>query len=372
LLAEKKALKRFLLIYVISTLFLVFIGEFFYYKLAYKNIIDSEINKIDTEVKLFLNKNRGKLRRVLQNKNITLPDGIKFAIYKDKKLIYSNLPTSKIEFNKKYWIDDCKIYYRYEMIKRWGRVDVIASKPLDKNKINDLKRSLLIFTFFILIFITLISYFLGKIFLAPLKNAIKNLEDFIRDSTHEMNTPISVILTNIELLKEKYNQKSIKRIENAAVRLNKIFNDLKFLKLNHKRKIVRINLKNFVKERLKIFETQIENKQLKIVCNCEELILKIDKEDLTRLIDNLLSNAIKYAPANSVIEIEIKNNKFCILNSGYIKNPEIVKEKFVRENKSEGGFGLGLFIVNKICNIYGFKLEIKNKNSKVNACLYFV
>jgi len=372
-LAEKKALKRFLLIYVVSTLFLVFVGEFFYYKLAYKNIIDNEINQIDTEIKLFLNKNKGMLKRAINARNINFKD-LKIAIYKDKKLIFSNYPFKKVYFDKRYWVDGDRVYYRYEMIKRWGRVDVFGTKRLDFEKITALKRNLFIFTIVILVFITIIAYFLGQIFLAPLKKVIKNLEDFIRDSTHEMNTPLSVILTNLEMLKTKPSEKNIKRIENAALRLNKIFEDLKFLRLHHKRKreIDTFNLKDFVKSRLKSFETQIENKNLKIKTDCVDFEITIDKEDLIRIVDNLLSNAIKYAPNDSEIVIRVKNGVFCVENTGEIKNIQNIKQKFVRENESEGGFGLGLYIVDEICKFYGFKLEIENKNSKVNACLYFV
>jgi len=373
-LAEKRSLVRFLVIYILSTLFLVFIGEFFYYKLAYKNIIDSEINKLDTEIKLFLSKNKGMLKRALNSAHINMPHDIKIAIYKDKKLLYSNIPYTKVDFDKRYWIEDNKIFYRYEMIKRWGKVDVFAQKPLDEEKIFALKRNLFIFTLFILIFITVIAYFLGHVFLAPLKNVIKNLEDFIRDSTHEMNTPLSVILTNLEMLKTKPSEKNIKRIENAALRLKKIFDDLKFLRLHHKRKreIKTFNLKDFVKERLKTFETQIENKNLKITTECEDFEITIDKEDLIRLIDNILSNAVKYAPVNSEIKITLKDSQFCVQNEGNIKNLKNITKKFVRENESEGGFGLGLFIVSEICKIYGFKLKIENIDSKVNTCLYFV
>ncbi|WP_024790342.1 sensor histidine kinase [Lebetimonas sp. JH292] len=79
-----------------------------------------------------------------------------------------------------------------------------------------------------------------------------------------MNTPISIILTNIEMIKEKPNKKAIKRIE---------------------------------------------------------------EEDLIRIIDNLLSNAIKYAPNNSTIEIKLKKGKFCTKNIGEINNIENISSE---------------------------------------------
>jgi two-component system OmpR family sensor kinase len=373
LLAEKKALKRFLLIYIVSTIFLIGIGEFFYYKLAYKNIIESEIVSIEKEIKSFLEKNRGMFKNILSSKFISSTN-LKIAIYKNKKLIYSNFNSKKVYFNKTFWIKSKYIYYRYEMIKRWGTIDVVAQKSFNKRKFDVLYKNLLKFNIFFLFFLIFVSFWLGKIFLSPMKKVINNLESFIKDATHEMNTPISVILSNIEILKENINSKNVKRIENAALRLNKIFDDLKYISLNYRRKkeLKKINLNELVNKRLSFFETQIENKNLKVVKNCENFEVVFDEEDLIRIIDNLLSNAIKYAPNNSTIEIKLKKGKFCTKNIGEIKNIENITEKFVRENSSEGGFGLGLYIVKKIADEYKIKFEIRNIDKKVDACLYFV
>ncbi len=373
LLAEKKALRRFLLIYLVSTIFLIGIGEFFYYKLAYKNIIESEIKSIETEIKVFLEQNRGMFIKII-NYKFTSPTNLKIVIYKDKKLIYSNFNPEKVYFDKTFWIKRKYIYYRFEMIKRWGIIDVIAEKPLNKTKFKILYKNLLIFNIFFLFFLTFVSFWLGRVFLAPMKEVINSLEDFIRDSTHEMNTPISIILTNIEMIKEKPNKKAIKRIENASMRLSKIFEDLKYIRLYHKKKkeLKKIDLKELVSRRILVFETQIENKNLKVIKDCESFEVIFDEEDLIRIIDNLLSNAIKYAPNNSTIEIKLKKGKFCTKNIGEIKNIENITKKFVRENSSEGGFGLGLYIVKKIADEYKIKFEIRNIDKKVAVCLHFV
>lgn len=372
MLAEKKALGRFLLIYILSTVFLVGIGEFFYYKFAYKNIIDSEIESIETEIKFFLEKNKGILIKII-NSELTFSTNLKFAIYKNKKLVYSNFSPEKVFFDKKFWIKDNYIYYRYEMIKKWGRIDIIAQKPLNKRKLDFLYKNLLIFNIFFLFFLIFVSFWLGRVFLAPMKKVINNLENFIRDATHEMNTPISVILANVEML-DDINNKAVKRIENVALRLHRIFEDLKYVSLNHKRKkeLKKFDLKEFVEKRLLFFESHIENKKLKIIKNCENFEIVFDEEDLIRVVDNLISNAVKYSPIDSQIEITVKKNLFCIKNVGKIKNIKNITKKFVREEKSEGGFGLGLYIVKKISEEYNLRLEIKNLNEKVVICLYFV
>ena len=372
MLAEKKALKRFLLIYIFSTLFLVGIGEWFYYKSKVNSIIDSEVSSLRNELKIYLTEHKMMFR--MFTINLDLSNKFKIAVFRNKNYIFGNFKPKKVFWDKEFWIEGNYLYYLYTIPKRWWRVDIIAVRKLNKAPLTELKKQIIIFNIFVLIFTSLIALVLGKIFLEPLKKVINNLEEFIRDATHEMNTPISIILANTEILKESYNEKALKRIQNAAIRLSKIFEDLKFVRLHHKRKkiIKKIDLKSFINNRLLHFETLIENKKLKIKTDCESFVLEIDEEDLNRLIDNILSNAIKYSPINSEIEIILKDNKLCVVNIGEIKNINKITHKFVRENRNEGGFGLGLYIVKKICDEYGFELKIENKNKKVNICLYFV
>jgi two-component system OmpR family sensor kinase len=354
--AEKKALKRFLLIYLFSTLFLVFVGECFYYKLAKNNLIKEEKLILKNQIFDFLNQNTMLMMRLRRN-NFNIPKNMNIRIYFDNRLVFSNSPIKRVKVT-------------YVEIKRWGRIKIIASSDFPKNKLFLIWKNLILFNIFFILFLFVFSVWLGKIFLYPMRKTINDLEGFIRDATHEMNTPISVILTNVELLEEN---KNIIRIKNAAIRLNKIFEDLKYVRLHHKRKkeIKYINLKKFLEKRIKLFEMLFKNKRLEIKTDLLNYKIQADEEDLSRIIDNLLSNAIKYSPNNSEIYITIKNNTLLIINKGNIKNIKKITDKFYRENSSEGGFGLGLYIVKKICNEYNWKLDIKNVKDKVVISINF-
>ncbi|WP_459978465.1 sensor histidine kinase [Nautilia lithotrophica] len=374
--AEKKSLRRFLFIYIISTLLLVGIGEWFYYKSKVHAEIDSQVASLSNELKLFLAENRGMLRslRFSQNYEIGKEKDIKIVIYKDGKYMFGNFKPVKVFWNKEFWVDNKNIYYLYTLPKPWGKVDIVVSKPIDKSKIFELKKQLLVFNLFVFIIIVLTAVILGKIFLKPLKSSIEMLEDFIRDATHEMNTPISVVLTNIEMLKMKnIESKELQRIEFSAKRLEKIFKDLAFVRLNHKQKkeLTDINLKDLLKKRIEIFQTIIENKNIEINRDCEDVFVTADREDMIRLVDNLLSNAIKYSPQNEKIYISLQNKELSISNIGEIKNLNKITKKFYREDQNEGGFGLGLYIVKKICDYYGFEFTIYNDKGFVKTIVKF-
>jgi len=259
----------------------------------------------------------------------------------------------------------------YELKRGFRDFHIIACKTFP-DELANIKKMLIIYNILALIFIMIIAYFLAKLFIKPMKKEIKNLESFIRDVTHEIQTPIAIINSNIEILEmQDIDNKNLKRIKNASNRLSKIFDDLKYLRFREKN-IQEIDVKNLLKKRINFFITQIENKNLKLNLNLEDMILKIDKEDLTKLIDNLLSNAIKYSPKNSTIKITLTNNYLEVENEGKIKNIDKITQKFYRENESEGGFGLGLYIVKSICEYYKFKLQIFSKNQKVSIKIIFV
>jgi two-component system OmpR family sensor kinase len=358
LLSEQKALKRFIFIYLFSTLILIAIGEYFYIQTAYKNIIAQEKSSLQKQLTQFLKENLFLNRRV-RFKEFKIPKNSKVLIYQNQHLIYSN--SSLLD-----------VFVEQKEIKPFGEIKIVITGAVNKKRLKNLKNNLIFFNLFLLLFLLFISVWLGKIFLQPMKETITAMENFITDATHEMNTPISIILTNIELLKEE--SRHIKRIKNSTLRLYKIFNDLKYLKLyhQHKKRVERYNFLETLLERLELFQTQIDNKKLTIQKEIEEFFINIDREDMIRIIDNLLSNAIKYAPYNSTIIVFLKEKRFCVTNSGKIENIEKLTNKFYRENQNEGGFGLGLFIVEQIAKEYKFQLKIKNINQKVEVCLTLV
>ena len=353
MLAEKKALIRFLIIYILSTIILIGIGEYFYYKISKEHIIELQIDKAKNDL---LVKMQGK-------RLIEIPD---VTIFKNGIKIKGDLPYQKEEYK----IKDNKIYYKRTEMRRVGKIEIINAIPFDEKPLRNLQKNLIIFNIFVLIFIFITSFLLGKVFLSPLKERIDDLEEFIRDTTHEINTPISIIKSNIEMLELKgFNYKECERIKSAAIRINQIFENLKHLYLQNKKIKSQINIKKTLKERLNYFESEINKKNLEIIKNLDDITINIAKEDLIRIIDNLLINAIKYSPSNSKIYITLNEKYLEIKNEGDIKNPKIITQKFVREK--DGGFGLGLYIVDKACKENNLKFSITASNNIVTTQVYF-
>ncbi|MEO1942176.1 MAG: HAMP domain-containing sensor histidine kinase, partial [Campylobacterales bacterium] len=203
---------------------------------------------------------------------------------------------------------------------------------------------------------------------APYQEAMNGIEEFVRDVTHEMNTPIMAIMNNLEMVKlfepHCYND-YLKRIELGVNRLYTIFKNLSYLKLvgELKREPTLIRGDQEVLNRIREVEELAREKGLLLQWKLEPTYIHIDREDFNRLIGNLLSNSLKYTQRGK-IEVKLKNGVLEVVDSGVgIPKRELkrVTQKFVRASDWGGGFGLGLYIVKKIVQFYqlGFKIESK-------------
>jgi len=209
-----------------------------------------------------------------------------------------------------------------------------------------------------------------------LTELIDSQKKFLKNSVHEINTPLSIIRTNIDLLKmHTPSNRYISNIESGAKIIQYIYDDLSYLikkdRVDYPKEY--INFTEFLNERLSFFYGIASSNQLHFIANIEEdIYIKFNRTELQRIVDNNISNAIKYSFVNSPIHIKLfyiddENVEFSVTtNSDKITNPEKIFGDFYRENTSRGGFGLGLRIVKEICdkNLVIINLDSNDKNTK--------
>lgn len=221
--------------------------------------------------------------------------------------------------------------------------------------------------FFILIYsiISLIGFYLAKLFLKPIKEERKRINTFIKDTTHELNTPISAILMSTE--SENLTPKQIERVRLSARRVSEIYKDLTYIFLanNQTEKIINeLSLDNTIKEQLKYFEPLASKKRIIINTNLENFNYKINKDDFIRVFNNLISNAIKYNRMGGKIDILLENKTLIIKDNGIGIEEKKIKDifnRYYRATSEQGGFGIGLNIVNKICKDYNIEITVESK-----------
>lgn len=217
--------------------------------------------------------------------------------------------------------------------------------------------------------IALVSRFLVKIALKPLESKITMLNSFIKDFTHEINTPLSVILLSIEQLEKQQNIDTTKfaRMKLAAKTLSQTYSDLIFLTFpdtisNEEERIV---MKEAIKERLEYFRLFFERKQIALSIDLQgDESLMASKSKINKMLDNLISNAIKYNKKGGSVSVNLKGRALSIKDSGYgidEKNLTKIFERYARFNSDQGGFGIGLSLVKSICKEYHIEISCHSK-----------
>lgn len=210
-------------------------------------------------------------------------------------------------------------------------------------------------------------------FAKPFRQINESLDNFIKDSMHEINTPLSIININVDMYQEKFGMnRYFSRIKSASKILSSIYNDMNYLikeQTINKSKKQRIDFSKFVKKSIDYFKDIAELKGIEMMQYIQEgIYIDFVPEKLQKIVDNTLSNAIKYGKEEKevIIVLEKIGNKTILSIEDFgigIKEPQKIFSRYYREDDTKGGFGIGLSIVNKI--IYDENIEV-HVDSKVN------
>lgn len=370
---EKKSIAYVLGLYLSSTLLLIatlFTSYYFYEQNQLlhdeKKILKSYAIKVEEKLSLLHEQNGEKLKYPRFN-------SFKSAIYDiDKNLIFSTLNEDVKQLDKNFFEKDSKSYLISPLSPYYmGAAYIVVQKETkDINILSDL-----IYIALIVVFITIItSFFLVNIVLKPIRDNIKLLDNFIKDTTHELNTPITAILTNIETIDssncDEKTLRKLERIKIASMSISNLYEDLVYLLLNHKTSLqtVDLNLSRTVLQRVEYFANMANMKKIEFVLDIKDDVpFTADKQKIERLIDNILSNAIKYTNKSTKIRITLDETHLSIEDEGKgMSKKELDKifTRYLRFDKSQGGFGLGYSIVKSITDEYGMKIDIDSKPNK--------
>jgi len=190
-----------------------------------------------------------------------------------------------------------------------------------------------------------------------------NMKEFTENAAHEMQTPVAVVLSKLELLLQDTNLKEeqvqwVLQSTNELRQLSKLNESLLLLtkiENNQFETTAEINLVEITKKYLVLFDEFTREKQLSIQTNFNDpFIIKLHPILADSLITNLLGNAIKYNYTGGRITITVSKNNYHISNTSLLK-PIPSDKLFVRLhtsiNKQETSNGLGLAFVKKIADL---------------------
>tara|TARA_R110000751_G_scaffold79864_1_gene161016 strand:+ start:280 stop:2913 length:2634 start_codon:yes stop_codon:yes gene_type:complete len=206
--------------------------------------------------------------------------------------------------------------------------------------------------------------------------------NFFTGLSHEFKTPITLIMSSIESLRDWQKQKGFKTgfevelIQNNSNRLLRLINNLlDFRKVEDQKFNVRASKTNIFKFSNNIFsEFKVEARKrgikFNITSNNEDLELFIDRNLMDKVYFNLLSNAFKFTPDNGRIDIEILDNLDGSLVTIHFKDngigiPEnelefVFTPFFKGSNNRKNSSGVGLHLSKQFVELHLGKIEVKS------------
>lgn len=201
----------------------------------------------------------------------------------------------------------------------------------------------------------------------------KSLKEFTENASHEIQTPLAIIKSKLELLIQQENYKeeqmeAIQSVYDAANRLSRLNQALILLAKieNHQfEKREQIDLSEVVKKHISNFKELIEAKEIKLEQDIENHVkLKINPVLADVLISNLLTNAIKHNVEKGEINLKLTKNELMVSNTGAeLKiDPLELFDRFKKDNVSSESLGLGLSIVKKIIESENLRISYTFKN----------
>lgn len=193
---------------------------------------------------------------------------------------------------------------------------------------------------------------------------------FTENASHEIQTPLAVIKSKVDLLIQSenlkdYEMKLIAGIEDACSKLIRLNQSLLLLTKIENRQFKtteKVSVEKIIDNSLVLFEEHIKANKIVVLKNIEEDFLITMNPDLCLiLINNLLQNAIRHNVAEGSIVIFIKATSLTIHNTGIEEplNMALLFKRFQKNSTSHLSIGLGLSIANEIAEVSGLSLKYK-------------
>jgi two-component system OmpR family sensor kinase len=209
---------------------------------------------------------------------------------------------------------------------------------------------------------------IAKLAIEPLREHFEQLEQFSKETLHELNLPINTITANTKMLRKTYgDEKSLRRIgriETACEMLRSRYSELDYLikRQMQRESIETFDLRDLLEERIALLRALYRGAE--ISADLESLSVNMDRMGLAKVIDNLIDNAVKYSTPPAQITVTLKNSRLSIEDKGRgMDEVELFKifDRYYQSDESMPGFGIGLGLVKTYCDKHRIKLHVSSK-----------
>ena len=242
-----------------------------------------------------------------------------------------------------------------------------------------LKTLLISIALFVLLelLILLISMKITKWIIKPVQESFDKQKQFIADASHELKTPLAIIMASSEALESNPEEtKWLENIKTESERMNKLISDLlelaKSEALDDKSEFALGNLSKTVEKSVLTFESIMFEKGIALDYSIEDNIeLEMNEFKIQQLVSILVDNAIKHCEKGGTIGVELKKDRDVVLtvsNTGEgipEGEEEKIFERFYRaddsRNRNENRYGLGLAIAKNIATSHNAAISASSE-----------
>ena len=369
---EKRSFYSFLLLYIVSSFLFILLSGYWYYT-AQKSMLKSndyfQMRHISSNISTAIiqaHMHGVELRLPVIDPafTITLLDQRRRSVYGPK------IEAFEVEGNAYFQHSDTTVLVSDAPQRHLGVEFVVVQSGRLTEMLHTLKTTVISMMAAVALAIAVIALILSKLFMRPVRQKIDQVETFIKDVTHELNTPITALsmATERAMAKEVYDKKALRNISISTKQLYDIYASLTYLNFSRKEeKAAPVDLEGVLLKSIEYYRELCESKRIVLHVQSESFLFPMVPERATMLFGNLISNAIKYSKANSEIFITLKNGTFTIEDHGIGIDPERVSkifERYNRETEYAGGFGVGLNIVQSICTDHRIEIGVKSQKGE--------
>ena len=274
-------------------------------------------------------------------------------------------------------------YYR-QHLPSGGWLITCADRTFELTMLKSLRWNMLLIGGITLAIFFLVSLWLSRWMTRPVERAWQQQRQFVADASHELKTPLTVILSNAELLAGREGELTpqlgrwVDNIRVESVQMRRLVEELLTLARSDnggtKREITDVDWSDLVEQGVLTFEPTVFEKGLRLESHVRSgCHVRGDESSLRQVLDILLDNAVKYSldGGTIMVTLEKEGERSALLRVSNPSEPISAEEagklfdRFYRQDRARtgsGGYGLGLAIARRLVEERKGKIWAEHRN----------